>query len=93
MVTTHIAGPSITVNGRTIQRCMVCGLKLVDTLGMATPLRPDGTLPELPTWRVDDVVEVYDGNPVSYHLLGHGDDDNFEYARKVPPNLCIGMIE
>jgi hypothetical protein len=93
MVKTHIAGPSITVSGRVIQRCMVCGLKLVDSLGMVGPIEPDGSAPVVATWRVDDVIEVYDGNPIQYVLLGHGSDESFEYSKKVPPNLCIDMIE
>lgn len=39
--TTHIAGPSVCYNGRMIQRCVVCGLKLVDVkTDMGGPFGP-----------------------------------------------------
>lgn len=34
---THITGPRVKINGRVIQRCLICGEKLKDSKGLADP--------------------------------------------------------
>lgn len=36
---THIAGPVMNIDGRAIQRCAVCGEKLIDSRGMMGPVQ------------------------------------------------------
>jgi hypothetical protein len=78
---THIAGVTLNVCGRTIQRCSLCGAKLCDSLGSASPLNPDGTPPTFPTWETGRLVQVEAGNPTRYSLLPDTD--------KLPDDSCI----
>lgn len=82
---THIAGPAITVCGRTIQRCSLCGEKLTDSLGCASPVRPDGTVDSIGTWEVGRLVQVEGGNPTRYSLLPG--------TNCLPDDSCIELIE
>lgn len=83
--TTHIAGSWVTICGRKLQRCAVCGEKLVDSLGQAGPLNPDGTPPETPHWEPGRMVRVTPGNPTQWALL----DDTL----MLPEDSCIDLVE
>jgi hypothetical protein len=85
MTTTHLAGPAITVGGRVIQRCSLCGEKLCDNLNMAAPINEDGSVPEFPTWKVGRLVQVESGNPTRWSLL--------EDTDKLPKDSCIALVE
>lgn len=77
---THIAGHSITVRGRLIQRCALCGEKLVDSLNTASPDgRPIGT------WEVGRFVNVTFGNPSRSVVLENSD--------KLPDDSCLSLVE
>jgi hypothetical protein len=82
---THIAGPAITACGRTIQRCSLCGEKLVDDKNCAMPLREDGTADSIGTWEVGRLVQVEGGNPTRYSLLPDTD--------KLPEDSCLALLE
>lgn len=77
---THIAGPPITACGRLIQRCSLCGEKLVDSKNTASP---DGRGPG--TWQVGRLVQVTEGNPQRWTLL----DD----TEKLPDDSCLELVE
>jgi hypothetical protein len=83
--TTHVAGPTITVAGRKIQRCSVCGEKLCDSLNVAMPVGPGGEEPTFPTWETGRLVRVTDGNPRSEVLLADTD--------RLPDDSCIDLVE
>jgi hypothetical protein len=83
---THIAGPSLDVCGRVIQRCSMCGEKLVDNKNCAAPLNEDGSVPSTPTWGVGRLVRVTEGNPTWYELLDDSDG-------KLPADTCLDLIE
>lgn len=83
MSVTHIAAPFVIIRGRVIQRCAVCGEKLVDTKGTAMPLRPDGTPDKMPTWGPFELVQV-EGNRQS--VIRCVDD-------KYPADGCIELVE
>lgn len=78
---THIAAPHVNMDGRIIQRCIVCGAKLCDSNGVAMPLNKDGTLPTFPTWEAFALVQVEVGNPTRYSLLPQSDI--------IPADTCL----
>lgn len=87
---THIAGPVITACGRLVQRCSLCGEKLVDSKGCAVPLNADGTTPDIfdaiGHWTVGRLVQVSVGdNPRHYVLLPETD--------KLPDDSCVELLE
>lgn len=82
---THIAGPAITVDGRTIQRCSLCGDKLVDSKNAMAPVNPDGSIPTIGTWQVGRLIQVEGFNPKRYLLLPDTD--------KLPEDSCIDLVE
>lgn len=85
MTTTHIAGPAITVGGRLIQRCSLCGEKLVDSKGVMVPVRPDGQPDRIGTWEVGRLVQVEPGNPTRSSLLPDTD--------QLPDDTCLDLVE
>lgn len=85
MTTTHIAGPAITACGRLIQRCSLCGEKLVDSKGVMVQANEDGTFDPIPTWEVGRLVQVEGGNPTRYSLLPDTD--------KLPEDSCLDLVE
>jgi hypothetical protein len=85
MSVTHVAGPVIGINGRGIQRCMVCGEKLGDTLNQMAPVNPDGSAPVMLSWRAGALVS-FDGNRQS-------DEGLFEAAEGLPDDFCLALVE
>ncbi len=81
---THIAGPAITMAGRVIQRCMVCGAMLCDSAGTSSPLRPDGTADKFPVWAIDALVQVEAGNPTRHSVLPESD--------RIPDDSCLSLV-
>jgi hypothetical protein len=78
---THIAGPAIHAGGRVVQRCSLCGEKLVDSKNTASP---DGG--SIGTWQVGRLVQVTVGqNPTRSLLLDDTD--------QLPPDSCIELLE
>jgi hypothetical protein len=82
---THIAGLVLHVGGRTIQRCSLCGEKLIDNKGEEAPLNPDGSTPKTLTWEVGRLVRFEGDNPVHSHLLDDTD--------KLPEDSCLDLVE
>lgn len=78
---THISGVRLTVCGRIIQRCSLCGAKLCDNEGTMSPVGEDGIAPEFPTWEEGRLIQVTAGNPTQYILLPETD--------KLPDDSCI----
>lgn len=78
---THISGPCLCVSGRTIQRCALCGAKLIDSEGTMSPMREDGTFPTFPSWEPGRLIQVRAGNPTESILLPDSD--------KLPPDNCL----
>ena len=78
---THIAGVTLCVCGRVIQRCSLCGAKLCDSENTASPENPDGSTDEFPTWETGRLVQVDAGNPTRYSLMPITD--------RLPDDSCI----
>jgi hypothetical protein len=86
MTTTHIAGAVIVIDGRSIQRCPVCGFKLCDSLNVGAPLNPDGTQQTYCCFEVGKLVQVEEGNPTRYSVI--------EYEEfHLPVDSCISLVE
>jgi len=82
---THIAGADITINGRVIQRCSLCGEKLCDSKGAMGEVGPNGEAPKYRTWEVGRLIRVTFGNPTLSELLPDG--------HKLPEDSCLSLIE
>lgn len=79
----HLAGPWITIEGRGIQRCLICGEKLIDTKGQASA---DGDNTPL-FWGKGCFVQVtVNENPQRWSVL----PDNGE---RLPKDSCIDLVE
>lgn len=77
MSVTHIAGIVVKVDGRIIQRCGLCGEKLVDSLGCVTS---DGS--EMPTWKEHTFIHI-DGNYCEAR----------EPTQQLPEDNCLPLVE
>lgn len=85
---THMAGPPVGIGGRVIQRCLVCGEKLLDSLNTAAPLNPDGTPPVFPTWDEGALVRIEPGNPARHSVVG-----SFMTTIPLPADFCWELVE
>ncbi len=88
---THLAAPAFRLSDgdheRVIQRCMICGEKLCDSLNAAMPLRPDGTADSFPTWPPGRMVQAtVGGNPTRWLLLDEDDG-------RLPKDSCLELVE
>ena len=84
---THFVGPRMDVCGRIIQRCSVCGAKLMDSEGVMMLANPDGTPGRFATWPEGQIIRTTLGNP-SHTLLVLDDDC------RLPEDACVrGMDE
>lgn len=81
---THIAGHVITVNGRVIQRCSLCGAKLFDSKEYVEETTPGEEASKFPVWEMSRLVQVTAGNPTKYLLLPE--------AGILPKDNCIEFI-
>lgn len=83
----HIAGLVVYINNAAIQRCALCGAKLIDTRNQAAAVDESGEVPKVPVWPVNALVCVVTGNPTSYRLVSFGPGAG-EY-RDLPEDSCL----
>lgn len=82
----HLVGPDVVIEGRDIQRCLVCGEKLCDSRGVMMAMRPDGTPDTFAVFPICVFVRVTVGqNPTRYEVL----DDK----ATLPDDSCISLVE
>lgn len=88
--TTHWAGPAVTLGplDRTIQRCMVCGFKLIDSLHQAGPLGPDGKPPGVLVYQAGHLIQITEGNPSAIHDAGE-----LGNHMALPDDFCVNLVE
>lgn len=86
MSVTHVAGPPVVFNCRVIQRCVVCGEKLLDSLRCMAPLNPDGSQPSFPTYPERHYIHV-DGNQTTVGV------DYLTLNVDEPVDFCIDLVE
>ena len=91
---THVAERAIDIHGRVIQRCCVCGQKLIDALVKNQPADGRGKPKPIFTWAPGDLVRLAIDGPQTKEepakppvLAGHFNTD------ALPPDFCIDMVE
>jgi hypothetical protein len=85
MSVTHITGICMYTPGRAIQRCGLCGEKLLDSKGQMGPIGPDGSPPQFLQWPANRLLRWHDGNPRHEELLPDTD--------KLPDDICLELVE
>jgi hypothetical protein len=83
----HTAGKVVCYQGRFIQRCAICGLKMIDTQGQE--LAPsEGQVVSVIHWPEGQFVEEENGKFEAYEMEAWG------YSRgRWPENCCITLVE
>jgi hypothetical protein len=82
---THIVGPAIHACDRAVQRCSLCGEKLLDSKGQMAPIGPDGKTPAFLSWPVGRLLRFHPGNPRHEELLPDTD--------QLPDDSCLALLE
>lgn len=92
MKTVHLAGNSVTIDGRVIQRCLVCGEKLCDSRGAMAPVTPDGSPTMFATFGVGQLIEVerVDEHCTRFLAIGDTETPQFDAAWL---DCCIHLVE
>lgn len=85
----HLAGTSINVAGRIIQRCAICGEKLCDSKNVAIPLEEDGTPGKFATWPVGGWIETEGSFSI---VVGETETPTIE-AYQIPSECCVELLE
>lgn len=94
--TTHVAGPWVgfKAEDRLIQRCMVCGEKLIDLKPSCThvavpPENQDEKSIEryIPTFSPGRMIQVSEGNPKQFLDVGDFKVD------PLPDDFCLALVE
>ena len=84
MSVTHLAGPGVVIHKRGIQRCLICGEKLRDTIGCMVPV---GSQPLSP-WPEGAYVRIVSGSPTTEYVL-----PGARFPENLPDDLCIELVE
>lgn len=86
--TTHVAAPYFGIARRMIQRCGICGEKLIDLDfdRVAVPEGPDGKPGELPGGFPTAALVRCVGN--AQVVVG-----SFEQSDPLPPDFCLELVE
>jgi hypothetical protein len=85
----HLAGVPIVIGERTIQRCFICGFKLVDTDDPVVNVVIDEGEAKFYTWEPGSWVRV---NQQSALLLRTNDSLYFK-KEELPDNPCLSLVE
>lgn len=86
MTVTHVAAHPIVLNERVIQRCAICGEKLLDSKNSSIPIGPDGETPVFPVWTPGSLVEIKGTRSLD---IGSFSDE----SKQLPESLCINLVE
>lgn len=91
MSVVHLAGTPVALNGRAIQRCLICGEKLADSLGCMVP---EGDDRGVGVWPVGAWIEQvsYGGFATEYAVLYQTESPEFEGAA-IPAGCCVELVE
>lgn len=89
---THLTGSVVKVGDRMLQRCIICGEKLVDNYGVPVPLGPDGKEEEFPTWEPGVLLRLMTTNSGSrfWQPLNHSEK---QLPDELPDDSCIALVE
>lgn len=95
MSVTHVAGPVVTIAGRSIQRCACCGEKLLDNLREMAPVGPDGEPAQFLHWpeaglvRFEDVTKEQE----RLQLTSRKHLGDFQGSDPLPDDFCLSLVE
>lgn len=84
MSTTHLAGAGVNFGGRGIQRCLICGLKLIDTKGMR---QPTGDEPPCPWPEGAYVKQSPFPGGTQWSVLSE------RFPEHIPDDICLALVE
>ncbi len=90
MSTTHVAGPVVSIGDRIIQRCAICGDKLVDNINKACVARPGDHPIDIGVWREGCLVQVVDLGDGCERAVDTGD---FGITELLPGDFCLALVE
>lgn len=93
MSVSHWAGPPAEIAGRIIQRCAICGEKLLDNLNVGIPVGPDGQPGTFATWEPGRFVRWSGEQSRSETIVQEERTDDGRY--RLPADCCLnlGMVE
>src|ERR1700677_2875848 len=91
----HLAGLDVVIGGRQIQRCAICGEKLIDSKGAMAPNKPDGSPPDpIPFWTVGAMIRVEFNGPVSHwSVVDREPREDVNKPGKIPHDSCLELVE
>ena len=83
----HLAGNFVIFGNRVIQRCLICGVKLVDSLNQAVAQdRDDNSDNGVPVWEIGGLIEVDGGRTT---IIGLSEEPKFD---GVWENCCLETL-
>lgn len=85
----HLAGPVVQLDHRIIQRCLICGQKVLDSQEHKLEAFVMGSNVGVFTYAINSWVEVREN---SSSVVGNSFGNAFRVC-DLPSNSCIGMIE
>jgi hypothetical protein len=80
---THVAAAPVNAEGRIIQRCALCGFKLLDSQGVEMHAPEGQPVPVFTTWEPGRLVKVT-ADAVQVML---------PKAKHLPPDSCLPLVE
>lgn len=88
MSATHVVGPLVTYKTRCLQRCLVCGEKLIDMKAGKRVLRNGEVELSLPShFHPGALLRIGGDGPVTWENMGVFGND------PVPYDFCITLVE
>ncbi len=88
MTTLHLAGTPVNVEGRWIQRCLICGEKLIDSNDQANiEVMLEGNEASIHFFPVGGIIKI---RPYSQVCIEITEVPHFDNA---PKGLCIDLVE
>lgn len=85
----HLAGTPVTIGDRVIQRCLICGCKLLDSEDPVVNVIVDEGQAKFYTWVPGGWIQV---NHQSAYLLYQSETPEFT-EQELPSNNCMGLVE
>lgn len=89
--TVHLAGNDVRIGRRVIQRCLICGYKLVDIdLDRIAFVSSNPNDKGIDTWAIGHLIQVTEGSPTESIDIGDTKQPQFNAAWS---DCCINLVE
>lgn len=88
----HLAGNAVTVGGRVIQRCAICGEKLCDSVRAAVAAAA-GEAAEFSVYKVGSWVKAVPRPGTEALLLRVGGTESPALGGEIPEGCCLELVE